>query len=108
IFLFRILTNLDEHLWLSIRSTQELLCQSSKDSTEPLSKIRDLFRKKYKKKNRKKRLCVDYHKLNTIMKKDCYSLSKIDNILETLSGSTWFSSLDLASGFWQVELDEKD
>ncbi|EXX59485.1 gag-pol fusion protein [Rhizophagus irregularis DAOM 197198w] len=29
-------------------------------------------------------------------------------MLETLSGSRWFSSLDLASGFWQVELDPKD
>ena len=27
-------------------------------------------------------------------------------MLETLSGSQWFSSLDLASGFWQVELDQ--
>ncbi|GBC00100.1 hypothetical protein RclHR1_37480002 [Rhizophagus clarus] len=29
-------------------------------------------------------------------------------MLETLSGSQWFSSLDLASRFWQVELDQKD
>ena len=29
-------------------------------------------------------------------------------MLETLSGAQWFSSLDLASGFWQVELDPKD
>ena len=26
-------------------------------------------------------------------------------MLETLSGSQWFSSLDLANGFWQVVLD---
>jgi hypothetical protein len=29
-------------------------------------------------------------------------------MLETLSGCQWFSSLDLASGFWQVELSPQD
>jgi FtsZ-binding cell division protein ZapB len=61
-----------------------------------------------KKKNGKKRLCVDYRKLNKVTKKDCYPLPRIDDILETLSGSQWFSLLDLASGFWQVKLDLKD
>lgn len=60
------------------------------------------------KKNGKKRLCVDYRKLNRVTKKDCYPLPRIDDMLETLQGSQWFSSLDLASGFWQVELDPKD
>ena len=60
------------------------------------------------KKNGKKRLCVDYRKLNKATKKDCYPLPRIDDMLETLSGAQWFSSLDLASGFWQVELDLKD
>lgn len=60
------------------------------------------------KKNGKKRLCVDYRKLNNVTKKDCYPLPRIDDMLETLSGARWFSSLDLASGFWQVELDPKD
>src|SRR5208282_1201099 len=60
------------------------------------------------KKNGKKRLCVDYRKLNKVTKKDCYPLPRIDDMLETLSGAQWFSSLDLASGFWQVELDPKD
>lgn len=60
------------------------------------------------KKNGKKRLCVDYRKLNNATKKDCYPLPRIDDMLETLSGAQWFTSLDLASGFWQVELDPKD
>ena len=51
------------------------------------------------KKNGKKRLCVDYRKLNKVTKKDCYPLPRIDDMLETLSGAQWFSSLDLASGF---------
>jgi hypothetical protein len=60
------------------------------------------------KKNGKKRLCVDYRKLNSVTKKDNYPLPRVDDMLETLSGSKYFSSLDLASGFWQVELDSKD
>ena len=60
------------------------------------------------KKNGKKRFCVDFRKLNAVTKKDNYPLPRIDDMLETLSGSRYFSSLDLASGFWQVELDPKD
>ncbi|GES72789.1 retroviral-like aspartic protease 1 [Rhizophagus clarus] len=60
------------------------------------------------KKNGKKRLCVDYRKLNNVTKRDCYPLPRVDDMLETLSGCQWFSSLDLASGFWQVELSPKD
>jgi len=60
------------------------------------------------KKNGKKRLCIDYQKLNRVTKKDSYPLPRIDDMLETLSNAQWFSSLDLASGFWQVELDPKD
>ena len=60
------------------------------------------------KKNGKLRLCVDYRKLNNVTKKDSYPLPRIDDMLETLSGSTWFSSLDMASGFWQVEMKPED
>ena len=60
------------------------------------------------KKNGKKRLCVDYRKLNNVTKRDHYPLPRIDDMLETLQGSQWFASLDLASGFWQVELEPKD
>ncbi|GBB89761.1 hypothetical protein RclHR1_16560002 [Rhizophagus clarus] len=60
-----------------------------------------------KKKNDKKRLCIDCC-INKIMKKDSYPLHKVDYVLETLSGAQQFSSLDLASWFWQVELSKKD
>jgi hypothetical protein len=60
------------------------------------------------KKNGKKRLCVDYRKLNSVTKKDSYPLPRIDDMLDTLTGSQWFTSLDLSSGFWQVEMEEKD
>lgn len=47
------------------------------------------------------RFCVDYRPLNSVTKKDSYPLPRID---ESLSGSSWFSSLDLRSGYWQVPL----
>ena len=51
------------------------------------------------------RFCVDYRKVNAITKKDVYPLPRIDDILDTLSEARFFSTLDLASGFWQIELD---
>ena len=38
--------------------------------------------------------------------KDAYSLPRIDEMLDCLNGAQWFTSLDLKSGYWQVELDE--
>ena len=52
--------------------------------------------------------CVDYRKLNNVTKKDTYPIPCIDDTLDTLAGSCWFSTLDLISGYWQVELVEQD
>ncbi len=52
--------------------------------------------------------CVDYRKLNDITRKDSYPLPRVDGILDSLAGSQWFSTLDLASGYWQVEVDPDD
>ena len=61
-----------------------------------------------RKKNGKLRFCVDYRKLNSITKKDAYPLPRIQEMLNTLAGSQWFSTLDLASGYWQVLMDKQD
>jgi len=51
---------------------------------------------------------VDYCRLNSVTVKDSYPLPRIDDSINALSGSSWFSTLDLASGYWQVEVEEKD
>ena len=53
------------------------------------------------------RFCIDLSKLNNRTVKDAYSLPWIDETLDSPQGSQWFSSLDLKSGYWQVEMDEE-
>ena len=61
-----------------------------------------------RKKNQTWRFCVDYRKLNQITRRDAYPLPVIDQTLDTLSGSKWFNTLDMASGYWQICMDPKD
>ena len=57
------------------------------------------------KKDGTSRFCVDFRRVNAVTKKDVYPLPRIDDILDTLGGSKYFSTLDLSSGYWQIELD---
>ena len=52
------------------------------------------------------RFCVDYRQLNDATIKDAYPLPRIDDTLDMLAGKQWFSTLDLASGYWQVSLSQ--
>jgi hypothetical protein len=54
------------------------------------------------------RLCVDYRLLNEQTIPDAYPLPRIDDLLHELNGSKYYTSLDLTSGFWQVEMDPDD
>ncbi len=54
------------------------------------------------------RFCVDYCKVNKVTRKDAYPLPRIDDTLDALRGSQYFSTLDLYSSYWQVKMDQKD
>ena len=52
------------------------------------------------------RFCIDYRHLNSITKTDTYPLPRVDDIIDQLGPTTkYFSTLDLASGYWQIPMD---
>jgi transposase InsO family protein/predicted aspartyl protease len=60
-----------------------------------------------KKKDGSLRYCIDYRKLNSVTQKDSYPLPRIDDSLDSLGKAKYFSTLDLASGYWQIGLTEE-
>ena len=60
-----------------------------------------------RKKDGSLRFCIDLCRLNVRTVKDAYSLPRIEDALDSLDGACLFTSLDLKSRYWQVELDEE-
>ena len=54
------------------------------------------------------RYCIDYRQLHDVTLKDSYPLPHTQDCLESLREAKWFSTLDLQSGYWQIEMDQKD
>lgn len=60
------------------------------------------------KKDHSTRFCVDYRALNEITRKDSYPLPNIQDCFDAFGGTSWFSSIDLQSGYWQVGMSSAD
>jgi len=61
-----------------------------------------------RKKDGSLRFCIDFRKLNARTIRDAYTLPRVDDTLDRLIGSKYFSKLDLRSGYWQVTVKEED
>lgn len=75
-----------------------------RESTSPWSSPVVLVRKR----DGSWRFCVDYRKVNAVTKRDVHPIPRVDDILDMLQGSRFFTTLDLASGYWQIPVREKD
>ena len=56
------------------------------------------------------RFCIDYRKLNDVTKKDSFPVPRVDDTLDALGNTKAqiFSTMDLASGYWQLPIAEED
>ncbi|KAH9132025.1 hypothetical protein AeRB84_021442 [Aphanomyces euteiches] len=53
------------------------------------------------------RFCIDYRKLNDVTIKDRYPMPRVDDLLDVLGKSKYFSTMDVASGYWNVRMEEE-
>lgn len=80
--------------------SQDVIEKSNSPWASPIVLVR--------KKDGSLRFCVDYRKLNYVTKKDSFPVPRVDDKLDALVGSQWFCTLDLQSGYWQVEVEDQD
>ena len=53
-------------------------------------------------------MCIDYRKINKVIIKNKYPLSRIENLFNQLKGASVFSKIDLRSGYYQLRVKDVD
>ncbi|KAL7598755.1 hypothetical protein Lser_V15G25360 [Lactuca serriola] len=53
-------------------------------------------------------MCIDYQELNKLTVNNRYPLPRIDDLFDQLQDASWFSKIDLRSGYHQVRVREED
>lgn len=86
------------------RHLKDLLAAGVKESRSPYASPIVIARKK----NGAIRMCIDYRTLNSRTIPDQYTTPRIEDALDCLTGSRWFSELDLRSGCYQIEMASED
>ncbi|KAI3510609.1 hypothetical protein L1887_17736 [Cichorium endivia] len=61
-----------------------------------------------KKKDGTMRMCIDYRELNKVTIKNRYPLPRIDDLFDQLQGASYFSKIELRSGYHQLKVREED
>uniref|UniRef100_A0A8C6PSX4 Gypsy retrotransposon integrase-like protein 1 n=3 Tax=Nothobranchius TaxID=28779 RepID=A0A8C6PSX4_NOTFU len=94
------------HDYEAVRKHLEALLETGiiRESESPFASPIVVVRKK----NGEVRLCIDYRKLNLQTIRDAYALPNLEESFSALAGSQWFSVMDLKSGYYQIEMCEKD
>jgi hypothetical protein len=60
------------------------------------------------KKDGSRRFCGDYRPLNAQTRRDMFPMPLVEDVIDQLGKSTWFTTLDLQSGFWQIRMSSED
>ncbi len=60
------------------------------------------------KKDGSRRFCGDYRPLNAQTRQDSFPMPLVEDVIDQLGDSAWFTALDLQSGFWQIRMAPED
>ena len=80
--------------------SQDIIAPSSSPYAAPIVLVR--------KKSGELRMCCDYRKLNSFTRKYAFPIPRMEECIDALTGAKYFSALDLASRYHQVEMAEED
>ncbi len=52
--------------------------------------------------------CGDYRPLNAQTRRDSFTMPLVEDVIDQLGSSAWFTALDLQSGLWQIQMAPED